>query len=115
MAYVTVIRDPGGYREPAYWTAECKPCNDSDVDCIVISNDETAVQYSSMFALVLAWAVHHAERCPAVRLAMIRDALAGYPRTCDVHAPDDPIRCGWRAAVADIERALGMDEDEEWL
>jgi hypothetical protein len=34
-----------------------------------------------------------------------RSALAEHPR-CDVHPDDDPVSCGWKRAVADVQRAL---------
>ena len=45
----------------------------------------------------------------AKTLAPIRAALAGHPR-CDIHPDDDPIKCGWKRAVADIQAALDREE-----
>ena len=45
----------------------------------------------------------------AQALAPIREALAGHPR-CDIHPDDDPIKCGWKRAVADIQAALDRQE-----
>lgn len=36
----------------------------------------------------------------------VREALASHPRVCDTHPDGDPITCGWKWAVADVERAL---------
>lgn len=36
----------------------------------------------------------------------IRDALARHLKTCDVHSDGDPISCGWKRAVADVEAAV---------
>lgn len=35
----------------------------------------------------------------------VRAALARHPR-CDIHPDDDVISCGWKLAVADVQRAL---------
>ena len=45
----------------------------------------------------------------AKTLAPIRAALANHPR-CDIHPDDDPIKCGWKRAVADIQAALDREE-----
>ena len=45
----------------------------------------------------------------AKTLAPIRAALADHPR-CDTHPDDDPIKCGWERAVADIQAALDREE-----
>lgn len=43
----------------------------------------------------------------SARLMAVQDALANYPSPiCDVHDDDDPITCGWKRAVIDVERAL---------
>jgi hypothetical protein len=38
-------------------------------------------------------------------LEEIKAALSGHPE-CDVHDDDDPITCGWKGAVASIQRVL---------
>ena len=53
-------------------------------------------------------AAHDAE-VRAQALAPIRAALADHPR-CDIHPDDDPIKCGWKRAVADIQAALDREE-----
>ncbi|MBF6538201.1 hypothetical protein IU418_13405 [Nocardia farcinica] len=40
-----------------------------------------------------------------------RTALAGHPR-CEVHPADDLVSCGWKRAVADVQRALVTDIGE---
>ena len=45
----------------------------------------------------------------AKTLAPIRAALADHPR-CDTHPDDDPIKCGWKRAVADIQAVLDREE-----
>lgn len=45
----------------------------------------------------------------AKTLAPIRAALADHPR-CDIHPDDDPIKCGWERAVADIQAVLDREE-----
>lgn len=45
----------------------------------------------------------------AKTLAPIRAALANHPR-CDIHPDDDPIKCGWKQAVADIQAVLDRQE-----
>ena len=49
-------------------------------------------------------AAHDAE-VRAQALAPIREALAGHPR-CDIHPDDDPITCGWKRAVFDVQSTL---------
>lgn len=39
-------------------------------------------------------------------LARVREALSGHPRTCDQHTEDDPVKCGWKRAVIDVQSAL---------
>ena len=56
--------------------------------------------------LVLAAAEPHIR---AKTLAPIRAALANHPR-CDIHPDDDPIKCGWKQAVADIQAVLDREE-----
>lgn len=41
-------------------------------------------------------------------LDQVRAALANHPRACDTHPEGDPITCGWKRAVADVEAALGV-------
>ena len=48
-------------------------------------------------------------RIRAKTLAPIRAALADHPR-CDIHPDDDPIKCGWKRAVADIQAVLDRQE-----
>ena len=55
------------------------------------------------------WLVAHDAEVAAKALAPIRAALAGHPR-CDIHPDDDPIKCGWKQAVADIQAALDREE-----
>lgn len=45
----------------------------------------------------------------AKTLAPIRAALADHPR-CDIRPDDDPIKCGWERAVADIQAVLDRKE-----
>ena len=45
----------------------------------------------------------------AKTLAPIRAALAGHP-CCDIRPDDDPIKCGWKRAVADIQAVLDREE-----
>lgn len=40
----------------------------------------------------------------------VRAALATHPH-CDVHPDDDPVSCGWKRAVADVEHALEAVHD----
>jgi hypothetical protein len=39
-------------------------------------------------------------------IARIRAALSSHPRACDAHTEDDPITCGWKQAVLDVQKAL---------
>ena len=42
---------------------------------------------------------------PTTALDKVRGALAEHPR-CDRHGADDPVTCGWKSAVLDIQAAL---------
>lgn len=42
-------------------------------------------------------------------VARVREALSGHPCTCDRHTEDDPVKCGWKRAVIDVQRALNGD------
>ena len=47
---------------------------------------------------------------PTAALDKVRGALAGHPR-CDRHGGDDPVTCGWKSAVLDVQAALdGADQ-----
>ena len=47
---------------------------------------------------------------PTTALNKIRTALANHPR-CDRHDDDDPVTCGWKLAVLDVQAALdGADQ-----
>ena len=48
----------------------------------------------------------------AQALAPIREALAGHPR-CDIHPDDDPIKCGWKRAVFDVQSTLDRADQIE--
>ena len=39
-------------------------------------------------------------------VAAVRESLEAHPNACDRHTEDDPIKCGWKRAVADVTRAL---------
>lgn len=41
----------------------------------------------------------------AKTLERVREALADHPR-CEKHPDDDEVKCGWKRAVLDIQRAL---------
>ena len=62
------------------------------------STDEWREWYYTMRAEVRAQA-----------LAPIRAALAHHPR-CDIRPDDDPIKCGWERADADIQAVLDREE-----
>ena len=42
---------------------------------------------------------------PTTALDKVRGALAEHPR-CDRHGGDDPVTCGWKSAVLDVQAAL---------
>ena len=47
---------------------------------------------------------------PTTALDKVRGALAGHPR-CDRHGGADPVTCGWKSAVLDVQAALdGADQ-----
>ncbi len=55
------------------------------------------------------WLRAHDAEVRAQALAPIRAALAHHPR-CDIRPDDDPIKCGWKRAVADIQAVLDREE-----
>jgi len=50
---------------------------------------------------------HARQDLPALSKALraVIEALAGHPE-CDVHPDDDPVTCGWKAAVIDVRNAI---------
>ena len=46
---------------------------------------------------------------PQATLDEIKQALANHPRVCNVHAGNDPVSCGWKAAVADVQAILDRE------
>lgn len=42
----------------------------------------------------------------------VRAALANHPRACEAHPAEDPISCGWKLAVIDVQTALDGGEPE---
>lgn len=42
----------------------------------------------------------------------MRAALANHPRACEAHPEDDPISCGWKRAVLDVQTALDGGEPD---
>lgn len=80
--------------------------------------DQAAAHFSAVSWLTCEQIIEQAARAaiaaaePHIRaetLAPIRAALADHPR-CDIHPDDDPIKCGWKRAVADIQAALDREE-----
>ena len=45
------------------------------------------------------------------KVERVRTALANHPR-CERHPDDDPIMCGWKSAVLDVQAALDGDPNE---
>lgn len=52
--------------------------------------------------------LHVAEVLEAEVLRPIREALATHPRACE--ATEEPISCGWKRAVLDVQAALETQE-----
>ena len=42
---------------------------------------------------------------PTTALDKVRGALAEHPH-CDRHGADDPVTCGWKLAVLDVQAVL---------
>ena len=55
------------------------------------------------------WLAAHDAEVRAQALAPICAALAGHPR-CDIRPDDDPIKCGWKRAVASVQAALDKED-----
>lgn len=47
-------------------------------------------------------------------IAKIREARGNHP-VCDVHPDDEPVSCGWKRAVLDIDAALAYDAESHAL
>jgi hypothetical protein len=43
-------------------------------------------------------------------IAKVKQARGNHP-ACDVHPDDDPVTCGWKRAVLDIDAALAHDTE----
>lgn len=52
-----------------------------------------------------------AEKAEAT-IERVRAALANHPRACEAHPEDDPISCGWKRAVLDVQTALDGGEPD---
>jgi hypothetical protein len=42
-----------------------------------------------------------------VKLGKVKTVLSRHPKVCDKHPDDDPVKCGWKSAVADIQEVVG--------
>lgn len=52
-----------------------------------------------------------AEKAEAT-IERVRAALANHPKACEAHPDDDPISCGWKRAVLDVQTVLDGGESE---
>ena len=81
----------------------------SDLGLSAIRKQAKAGRYvssSTVLILIANLEVAQADRERlAAQLQQIRVALAGHPH-CDRHTGDDPITCGWKQAVLDVQAAL---------
>ena len=96
-ARVIVRRDPGGYREPAYWHAECRACMDAEVDCYPLPGGPDEQSAAETFLPVLAYATNHALNCPAILVERLQE-VSGYRwcRACNrITSPLSDCGCGW--------------------
>ena len=104
QAAMAVLRDEGADSEGGWHSWRCfdrerypEPC-----DCTEqVARAAIAAAEPHIRAKIAA---HDAE-VRAQALAPIREALAGHPR-CDIHPDDDPIKCGWKRAVFDVQSTL---------
>lgn len=61
-------------------------------------------------AVLALWPGESRATVQAEALAPIRAALANHP-ACDIYPDDDPVTCGWKRAVADVQAALDKGEN----
>ena len=55
------------------------------------------------------WLAARDAKVAAKALAPIRAALANHPR-CDIHPDDDPVKCGWKRAIASVQAVLDKED-----
>ena len=61
--------------------------------------------------LRVTFATLRADKAEAT-IQRVRAALANHPRACEAHPEDDPISCGWKRAVLDVQTALDGGEPD---
>lgn len=61
--------------------------------------------------LRVTFATLRADKAEAT-IERVRAALANHPRACEAHPEDDPISCGWKRAVLDVQTALDGGEPD---
>ena len=72
-------------------------------DPLLTERDRLAAENTKLSSL-LAY-TRESRDAYAAALGRVREALAGHPR-CEKHAGDDPITCGWKTAVLDVQAAI---------
>ena len=72
---------------------------------LVFGSDSAGMLLDDRVAAFERWLAGHDAEVREQALAPIRAALAKHP-TCDVHPDGDYPSCGWKRAVADVQRAL---------
>lgn len=82
----------------------------TDVALRVTSAQDATFIATANPAVVLELVAAH--RAALARIARVEAALSGAPE-CDQYKPDDVITCGWKNAVAGVQRALADGEPSE--
>ena len=72
---------------------------DKAIDAYRVASENPNTVFGIVLNLILA----------QEKLKSIEETLANHPRACDHHDDDDPVSCGWKRVVLDIEHTLGVD------
>ena len=104
QAAMAVLRDEGADSEGGWHSWRCFDRERYPEPCDCTEQVARAAIAAAEPHIRADLAAHDAE-VRAQALAPIREALAGHPR-CDIHPDDDPITCGWKRAVFDVQSTL---------
>ena len=104
QAAMAVLRDEGSDSEGGWHSWRCFDRERYPEPCDCTEQVARAAIAAAEPHIRADLAAHDAE-VRAQALAPIREALAGHPR-CDIHPDDDPITCGWKRAVFDVQSTL---------
>lgn len=99
------------------WKAEVLPVLDGLVEALKLratdaeANARQAWDVHRETVDRLGFATLRADKAEAT-IQRMRAAMADHPRACEAHPEDDPISCGWKRAVLDVQTALDGGEPD---